>query len=115
MEKLMGSLTIELRKGVVVLCVLSQLEYAEYGYDLIGKLEEKGINVDGNTLYPLLRRLERQGILKSEWSTDASKPRKYYKRTNFGNTIYQELKEQWESLVANMDGMLYPDEKDRLF
>ena len=81
MEKILNSLTVELRKGVVVLCTLSQLEYAEYGYDLTSKLEEKGITVDGNTLYPLLRRLERQGILTSEWSTETSKPRKYYKRT----------------------------------
>jgi len=115
MDKLMNTLTIELRKGVLVLCVLSQLEYEEYGYDLISRLEEKGIQVDGNTLYPLLRRLEKQGILTSLWSTDASKPRKYYKRTAFGTTVYKELKSQWEAIVANMDNMLYPDESDNVF
>ena len=92
MEKdLLDSLLSELRRGTLILCVLSQLEQSRYGYAMVQNLEEKGIPIDPNTLYPLLRRLEKQGLLCSEWDTSESKPRQYYKRTVFGDQIYREL------------------------
>ena len=63
-------LVLELRRGTVVLSVLSQLEEPRYGYALIQRLAEKGMEIDQGTLYPLLRRLEAQGLLDSEWSVE---------------------------------------------
>lgn len=107
MEKdLLESLLSELRRGTLILCVLSQLGEARYGYALVQILEEKGVPIDANTLYPLLRRLEKQGLLCSEWDTGEAKPRKYYKRTVFGDQIFAELVNQWNSLSAGMNDLL---------
>ena len=107
MEKdILESLLSELRRGTLILCVLSQLGESRYGYALVQTLEEKGIAIDANTLYPLLRRLEKQGLLCSEWNTEEAKPRKYYKRTVYGDQIFTELVKQWNSLSAGMNDLL---------
>lgn len=107
MEKdLLESLLSELRRGTLILCVLSQLNESLYGYALVQTLEEKGIPIDANTLYPLLRRLEKQGLLCSEWNTEEAKPRKYYKRTVYGDQIFTELVKQWNSLSSGMNDLL---------
>lgn len=103
---LMTSLVMELRRGTLVLSVLSQMGEAKYGYALVQSMEEKGVSIDPNTLYPLLRRLEKQGLLKSTWETCGSKPRKYYERTAYGDEIYEELKRQWEEMAVGMDSLL---------
>lgn len=72
---LLESLLLELRRGTLVLSVLSQMDVPRYGYSLVQCMEEKGVAIDPNTLYPLLRRLERQGLLESRWETDGPKPR----------------------------------------
>ena len=105
-KDLMANLTSELRRGTLILSVLSQLGEAKYGYALVQSLEEKGVEIDPNTLYPLLRRLEKQGLLSSEWDVGESKPRKYYRRTPMGDDIYRELKAQWEQLSFNMELIL---------
>lgn len=105
-KDLLDGFISELRRGTLILCVLSQLQEARYGYALVQMLEEKGIAIDANTLYPLLRRLEKQGILCSEWNTEEAKPRKYYKRTVFGDSIYRELVEQWKMMSAGMNELL---------
>ncbi|GKH33870.1 PadR family transcriptional regulator [Muricomes sp. OA1] len=105
-KDLMANLTSELRRGTLILSVLSQLGEAKYGYALVQSLEEKGVEIDPNTLYPLLRRLEKQGLLSSEWDVGESKPRKYYRRTPMGDDIYRELKAQWEQLSFNMERIL---------
>lgn len=102
-KELMANLIQELRRGTLILSVLSQLKEPRYGYALVEHLEEKGVAIDPNTLYPLLRRLEKQGILCSEWEMGGSKPRKYYKRTVFGDEIYLELKKQWQSISSGMN------------
>lgn len=115
MEKdLSESLMSELRRGTLILCVLSQLGKSRYGYALVQTLEEKGVPIDVNTLYPLLRRLEKQGLLCSEWNTQEAKPRKYYKRTVYGDEIYQKLASQWISLSAGMDALLGADGGDKM-
>ena len=87
-EDLLSGLVLELRRGTIVLCVLNQLEKPMYGYALVQNLSEKEIPVEANTLYPLLRRLEKQGLLKSEWEiSGGSKPRKYYVRTEIGTWV----------------------------
>lgn len=106
MNEIIQSLTQELRRGTIVLSVLSQLDEPQYGYTLVKNMEEKGVRVDTNTLYPLLRRLEKQEILTSEWETDGNKPRKYYKRTVFGDGVYATLKKQWQEMADCMQALL---------
>ncbi len=103
---LLDGLLLELRRGTIVLSVLSQMKEPRYGYALVQGLEEKGVPIDPNTLYPLLRRLEKQGLLQSEWETSGSKPRKYYRRTELGNQIFNELRIQWEHMAAGMKQLL---------
>ncbi len=105
-KDLLSSLTMELRRGTLVLSVLSQMAGPKYGYALVQSLEGKGVSIDPNTLYPLLRRLEAQGLLKSSWEMGGTKPRKYYERTEYGNQIYGELKKQWRQMAAGMEQLL---------
>ena len=94
-DDLISSLVQELRRGTLIMVVLSQLKNEEYGYSLINKLKENGITIESNTLYPLLRRLENQGLLKSEWKTNEEKPRKYYLITKDGLKVLEKSKEHW--------------------
>jgi len=113
MEKdLLESLLSELRRGTLILCVLSQMKEACYGYALVQNLEEKGIHMDANTLYPLLRRLEKQGLLCSEWDTTETKPRKYYKRTVYGDEIYKELAKQWKEMTKGIYDLIGGEEDE---
>lgn len=105
-EEQLASLTQELRRGTLVLCVLSQLEWPMYGYSLVGVLTEKGIPVEANTLYPLLRRLEAQGLLCSEWETGGSKPRKYYRVTPEGRALCAQLRAAWMETVESVQRAL---------
>jgi len=92
----------ELRRGTVVLACLVALRTPSYGYALLDHLEAGGMAVDANTLYPLLRRLEKQGLLTSEWNTDEARPRKYYLTTDAGNTLATALAAEW----ARLDGVI---------
>mgnify|MGYP003852269735 CR=1 FL=1 len=105
-QALFDSLVLELRRGTLVLCVMSQLKTVQYGYSLVVLLEKKGVAVDAGTLYPLLRRLESQGILESSWAVETSKPRKYYKLTDDGEAIYKKLCEYWASIVETMNNLI---------
>ncbi|MGL4606327.1 MAG: PadR family transcriptional regulator [Eubacteriaceae bacterium] len=109
-EEVISGLIMELRRGTIVLSVLSQLNTPMYGYHLVRTLSEHGLNVEANTLYPLLRRLENQGLLESTWETGGSKPRKYYSTTEMGKEVYGELKEHWNASVKSVRGLL--EEKD---
>ena len=93
---------LELRRGTVVLCALCKLKKPMYGYNLLGELADSGISVEANTLYPLLRRLEGQGLLTSSWNTEEAKPRKYYQTTPQGDELCKKLLAQWENLTENM-------------
>ncbi len=106
------SLLLELRRGTLVLSVLSRLRQPKYGYDLVQILQEKGMPVDAGTLYPLLRRLESQGLLKSEWETSAAKPRKYYVLTGFGQQVYSRLCESWSTMADSMTTLLNEGESE---
>ena len=96
----------ELRRGTIILCVLANLKEQTYGYGLIEKLSKTGISIEANTLYPLLRRLEGQELLKSTWNTEGAKPRKYYELTDFGHDVLKDLKCQWSDTVDNMKKIL---------
>ncbi|MGI5848947.1 MAG: PadR family transcriptional regulator [Christensenellales bacterium] len=94
-EEIVKNLQLELRRGAMTLCVLSQLKGPKYGYGLVELLEQKGVRIEPGTLYPLLRRLEDQDLLKSEWKTTGSKPRKYYELNDTGKMIYGFLCSEW--------------------
>lgn len=104
-QEIFNNMKSELRRGTQILAVLSQLNQNQYGYSLLQSLEEKNINIEAGTLYPLLRRLESQGLLKSEWDTTESRPRKYYLLSDDGKTIYQLLVEEWKKIVDEMNNL----------
>ena len=99
-------LTQELRRGILVLAALSQLKEEKYGYALINSLAEKGLDIEQGTLYPLLRRLESQGLLQSEWNVEGSRPRRYYVISPEGSTILQDLAGEWRNLTEVMKNLL---------
>ena len=105
-NEITDGLLIEMRRGIIVFCVLSQLERPQYGYSLLQSLEERGVSVDAGTLYPLLRRLEKQELLKSEWETTGAKPRKYYVLNELGTEVYRRLCSAWKEMVENMDKLV---------
>ena len=96
----------ELRRGVLVLATLSQLGEAKYGYSLINELAEQGLTIDQGTLYPLLRRLETDGLLHSEWNTEGSRPRRYYVISPAGARLLQALSDEWRELAAVLNKLL---------
>lgn len=100
------NMTLELRRGVIVLATLSQLDEAQYGYSLLKNLAELGLEIDQGTLYPLLRRLEAQGLLESVWKIEAARPRRYYVISAAGRKLLPKLKDEWNSIVAVMKKML---------
>lgn len=90
----------ELRRGTVVLACLLLLRRPGYGYALLDELRDLGFVVDANTLYPLLRRLEGQGMLASEWNTDEARPRKFYRVSADGERLAAELMTDWTRIDA---------------
>ncbi len=96
----------ELRRGLIMLAVLSQLDKQQYGYALLTLLADKGFPVDQGTLYPLLRRLEAQGLLQSAWNVEEGRPRRYYAISAEGKKVLPRLKSEWEGLVAAMGKLL---------
>ena len=111
-EEILSNLVPELKRGTLVLSVLSQLTEPVYGYSLVQDLASKGFEVEANTLYPLLRRLEKQGLVLSEWETTSNKPRKYYMRNVKGTLIYEELKIQWTEIVGKVNALLTEGKQD---
>jgi len=103
-----SALELELRRGVLVLAILSQLRDAQYGYSLKQALGERGLNIEEGTLYPLLRRLETQGLLHSKWRTDEGRPRRYYQINAEGEKTLAALKTNWQILVDAMARLLNP-------
>jgi DNA-binding PadR family transcriptional regulator len=99
-------LALELRRGAVVLATLSQLGSRRYGYSLVQRLAEQGLEIEQGTLYPLLRRLDEQGLLDSDWKVDGPRPRKYYQLSEEGWRVLAELEGQWRGLVEVMAGLL---------
>ena len=108
---LINNLVVELKRGTQILSVLSQLRKNQYGYSLLQALEEKGVNIEAGTLYPLLRRLESQGLLQSEWDTTESRPRKYYILSHDGIETYDTLIQEWRKIVLEMDQIIKEENK----
>lgn len=100
------NVVLELRRGVIVLAALSQLGSEEYGYSLLKKLADLGLEVDQGTLYPLLRRLEAQGLLESVWKLEEARPRRYYVISAEGKKLLPKMKKEWAGIVSVMSKML---------
>ena len=105
-DQVYDNLLQELRRGVIVLAVLGQLQEEQYGYSILKQLAEKGLEIDQGTLYPLLRRLESQGLLESIWKLEESRPRRYYVISAEGRKILPRLVGEWESMVKNLSELL---------
>ncbi|MBE0682053.1 MAG: helix-turn-helix transcriptional regulator [Anaerolineales bacterium] len=100
------NVVLELRRGVIVLAALSQLGTEQYGYSLLKQLADLGLDVDQGTLYPLLRRLEAQGLLESVWKLEEARPRRYYVISAEGKKLLPKLKKEWAGIVSLMGRML---------
>jgi DNA-binding PadR family transcriptional regulator len=105
-DELYGKVAQELRRGILVLATLSQLKEAKYGYALISRLAEHGLEIEQGTLYPLLRRLESQELLKSEWNVEGSRPRRYYVVSPTGLEMLEALTAEWRNLITVMERIL---------
>jgi PadR family transcriptional regulator, regulatory protein PadR len=101
-EELLAAHRQELRRGTVVLACLLALRKPEYGYALLKSLEAAGIPSDANTIYPLLRRLDERGLVTSEWNTDDSRPRKYYRTSPVGTELAAQLLGDMTDLTASL-------------
>jgi PadR family transcriptional regulator, regulatory protein PadR len=93
------NLASELRRGVLVLAVLAQCREVQYGYSLKQQLSAAGLDINEGTLYPLLRRLEGQGLLRSEWLVTEDRPRRYYTLSATGADVLKRLVTEWHELV----------------
>jgi len=98
-------LSAELRRGLIVLVVMSQLKQEEYGYSLLKKMEEKGYDITQDTLYPLMRRLETQGYLNSDWKIDEVRPRRYYQLSELGEAVLEALQKEWKEQFRIIEEM----------
>ena len=106
-NELVQNMVLELRRGVIALAVLSQLDEEQYGYSLLKSLSDAGLEVDQGTLYPLLRRLESQGLLGSDWRiVDEARPRRYYVISPQGREVLSGLRVEWKTMVGMLNDML---------
>ena len=110
MDTLLSSMLVELRRGTLTLAVLHQLQTPRYGYFLVQLLEQCGVAIDQSTLYPLLRRLEKHGLVTSSWDHSDSRPRKYYVLSEEGKVVYMQLKKEWLDHSQNLWNVLNGEE-----
>ena len=111
MDEIINNLILELRRGTLMLSVLSQLRERQYGYSLKERLAEQGMDIDQGTLYPLLRRLEKQGLLDSEWDLGEARPRRYYTLSAQGQAVLTAMIAEWRQLVEAMERVLPADNR----
>ena len=102
-DDLLQSQIQEVRRGSAVIATLALAREPQYGYALIELLAKIGIDAEANTLYPLLRRLEKQGLLESVWNTEESRPRKYYRTTPEGEAMRAALLEEWNRIAESLN------------
>ena len=100
------TLRLELRRGSLILAVLGQLKAEHYGYTLRKALAEAGVEIDEGALYPMLRRLESQGLLTSEWREEERRNKRFYRLSEEGRRVLDRLVEEWAGLNASVDAIL---------
>lgn len=102
----MDQYLIEFKRGTLTMAILSQLKEPQYGYSLLEKLQSFNYPVESGTLYPLLRRLEKQGLCNSEWDTSDSRPRKYYSLSPLGHETLNNLIHEWQNQTHILKEMI---------
>ena len=107
-NELFDSLRLELRRGCLILAVLAQLRAEHYGYTLRKALADQGLEIEESTLYPLLRRLETQGLLTSEWREEDKRNKRFYRLSTIGEATLTQLLAEWRGLNASLDNILGP-------
>ena len=105
-ESAFENLKLELRRGCLVLAVLAQLRVEHYGYTLRKALADDGLEIEESTLYPLLRRLETQGLLVSEWREEDKRNKRFYRLSRDGKAILKQLLEEWRGMGESLDRIL---------
>ncbi len=108
-SSIISGLIQELRRGSLVLLILSQLASQQYGYSLVQQLEAQGLKLEPGTVYPLLRRLEKQGLLESQWDVDGGRPRRYYKISDSGRRVLAAMADEWYNMAGLMQQLLPRD------
>lgn len=103
---LFENMRMELRRGSLVLAVLAQLRTEQYGYTLRKSLSEHGMEIDEGTLYPLLRRLESQGLLESEWREEDKRNKRFYVLSANGKQLLKQLLTEWKNIDASLNGIV---------
>ena len=111
--EILENLRSELRRGSLIVAVLAELRQEQYGYTLRKSLEENGISMDEGTLYPLLRRLESQGLLASEWREQDKRNKRFYRLSPHGELILTQLLLDWENLSRSLRAILQQSENGR--
>jgi PadR family transcriptional regulator PadR len=105
-DEILENLRLELRRGSLTLAVLAELRTERYGYTLRKALSDKGLEIEESTLYPLLRRLEDQGLLTSEWRKESKRKKRFYNLSIPGESILDQLTEEWRVIGAALGGIL---------
>jgi len=105
-DNLFENLRLELRRGCLSLAVLAELRRELYGYTLRKALAEHGLEIDESTLYPLLRRLESQGLLTSEWREEEKRNKRFYRLSSDGEWMLGQLLEEWRTINAALDATI---------
>lgn len=105
-DDLFENLRLELRRGCLVLAVLAKLRAEHYGYTLRKALADQGMVIDENTLYPLLRRLESQGLLVSQWREEDKRNKRFYRLSSDGELILKQLLEEWQTINTSLDRII---------
>ena len=103
---LFENVRLELRRGCLIVAVLAALRTEQYGYTLRQGLAEHGLTIDEGTLYPLLRRLESQGLLTSEWREEDRRKKRFYRLSPDGRTILKQLLVEWQGIESSLYGIL---------
>jgi len=109
--QLLDSLRLELRRGCLVVAVLAQLREEHYGYTLRKALADKGLAIEESTLYPLLRRLETQGLLTSQWREEDKRNKRFYRLSPAGEATLTQLLAEWRGLNTSLENILGPTER----
>lgn len=105
-DDVLAQLQLEVRRGALVLAVLAQLGEEHYGYSLRKSLAKNGVNIEEGTLYPLLRRLEKQGLLDSEWREEDKRNKRFYRLSSSGETVLDALRQDWNDMNIGIQKIL---------
>lgn len=106
LQSVLENLRLELRRGCLILAVLAQLREEHYGYTLRKTLADHGVDIEESTLYPLLRRLESQGLLLSEWREEDKRNKRFYRLSPIGTATLEQLLVEWESINSSIHRVL---------